>query len=48
MFQPLGTDVTTVCRLPHAKATTGQIILYLENFNTATKCRQNRGPVLGG
>jgi hypothetical protein len=32
----------------HAKAITGQIILYLENFNKAAKCVQNRGPVLGG
>jgi hypothetical protein len=48
MCQPFGTNVTAVCRLPHAKAITGQIILYLENFNKATKCRQNRGPGLGG
>jgi hypothetical protein len=48
MCQPFGTNVTTVCRLPHAKAITGQIILYLENFNKAAKCPQNRGPVLGG
>jgi hypothetical protein len=49
MCQPaFGTNVTTVCRLPHAKAITGQIILYLDNFNKATKCVQNRGPVLGG
>jgi hypothetical protein len=37
MCQPFGTNVTTVCRLPHAKAITGQIILYIENFNKATK-----------
>jgi hypothetical protein len=48
MCQPFGTNVTTMCRLPHAKAITGQIILYKEKFNKATKCRQNRGPVLGG
>jgi hypothetical protein len=48
MCQPFGTNVTAVCRLPHAKAITGQIILYLENFNKATKCRQTRGPGLGG
>jgi hypothetical protein len=48
MCQPFGTDVTAVCRLPHAKAITGQIMLYLENFNKAAKCRQNRGPGLGG
>jgi hypothetical protein len=48
MCQPLGTYVTTVCRLPHAKAITGQIMLYLKNFNKAAKCVQNRGPVLGG
>jgi hypothetical protein len=48
MCQPFGTSVTAVCRLPHAKAITGQIILYIENFNKATKCVQNRGPVLGG
>jgi hypothetical protein len=48
MCQPLGTNVTAACRLTHAKAITGQIILYLENFNKATKCVQNRGPVLGG
>jgi hypothetical protein len=41
-------NVTAVCRLPHAKAITGQIMLYLENFNKAAKCLQNRGPVLGG
>ena len=48
MCQPFGTNVTAVCRLPHAKAITGQIMLYLENFNKAAKCRQNRGPGLGG
>jgi hypothetical protein len=48
MCQLFGTYVTTVCRLPHAKAITGQIMLYLENFNKAAKCVQNRGPVLGG
>jgi hypothetical protein len=32
----------------YAKAITGQIILYLENFNKAAKCVQNRGPLLGG
>jgi hypothetical protein len=48
MCQPPGTNVKTVCRLPHAKAITGQIILYIENFNKATKCWQNRGPGLGG
>ena len=48
MCQPFGTNVTAVCRLPHAKAITGQIMLYLENFNKAAKCLQNRGPVLGG
>jgi hypothetical protein len=37
-----------VCRLPHAKAITGQIMLYLENFNKAAKCVQNRGPLSGG
>jgi hypothetical protein len=38
-----------VCRLPHAKAITGQIIFYIESFNRATKCVQTaRGPVLGG
>jgi hypothetical protein len=26
MCQPFGTNVTTACRLPHAKAITGQII----------------------
>jgi hypothetical protein len=46
--QPFGTNVIAVCRLPHAKAITGQIILYLENFNTATKCRQTRGPGWSG
>ena len=48
MCQPFGTNVTAVCRLPHAKAITGQIMLYLENFNKAAKCVQNRGPVPGG
>jgi hypothetical protein len=48
MCQPFGTNVTAVCRLPHAKAITGQMMLYLENFNRAAKCRQNRGPGLGG
>jgi hypothetical protein len=32
----------------HAEAITGQIMLYLENFNKAAKCRQTRGPGLGG
>jgi hypothetical protein len=48
MCQPFGTNATAVCRLPHAKAITGQIILYLENFNRATKWQQNRGPLSGG
>jgi hypothetical protein len=42
MCQPFGTDVTTACRLPHAKAiTTGQIMLYLENLNKAQSCKMS-------
>jgi hypothetical protein len=48
MFQPFGTKATTVSRLPHAKAITGQIILYLENLDKAAKWHEIRGPVLGG
>jgi hypothetical protein len=38
MFQPRGTKATAMSRLPHVKAVTGQIILYLENLNRATEC----------
>jgi hypothetical protein len=37
MFQPFGTKATAVSRLPHAKAITGQIILYLKNLDKAAK-----------
>ena len=48
MCQPFGTNVTAVCRLPLAKAITGQIILNLDNFDQAAKWDKIRGPVLGG
>jgi hypothetical protein len=49
MCQPLGTNVTAVCRLPHAKAITGQIILYLlREFQQSYKMQANKGAWSGG
>jgi hypothetical protein len=43
--QPPGTKITTVSRLPHAKAITGQIILYfLENLDRATNVSKTGAP----
>ena len=48
MCQPFGTNVTAVCRLPHAKAITGQIMLYLENFNKVQTVCKIGAPALVG
>jgi hypothetical protein len=49
MFQPLGTKATAaVSRLPHAKAITGQIILYLERISTKLQNVGRNGALVWG